>query len=108
MPRPPISPINKDIRDKLGQIERLSKKQAEYVRARLRAVVDLHLEDLEYIFSEAAFTMHRRRSYYYVFESVMPQDPKQIYKMIERLEGWKNNIDLSIKALRAMHGAALR
>lgn len=108
MPRTPISPINKDIRDKLGRIDRLSKEQAEYVRRRLRAIVDQHLDDLDYIFSEASFNLHRRRSYYYVFEAVMPQDPKQIYKMIERLEGWKNNIDQSIKALRAMHGAALR
>lgn len=108
MPRPPISLINKDIRDKLGRIDRLSKKESEYVRSRMRSIIDLHLEDLDYIFSEASFTLHRRRSYYYVFEAVMPQDPKQIYKMIRRLEGWKSNIDRSIEALRAMHGASLR
>lgn len=109
MPQPPKTAITQDIRHKVARLDRLSREEKHYLRARLRGLVEQHFDDLDWFFGDLNLALDRsRKDYRFVFEVPILHDPKYILEAIRKMEGWKENIDKSIAALEMLHGAAFR
>lgn len=75
----------------------------ETARARLaydlREILGKELEDLEFLFSEAAFKGLRYRQYFFPLEAILPQDPRRTALALEQLRRWRSSIELIEKAI---------
>ena len=85
--------LTEDQKARILRSDRLPEKTRRDLRYDVRMILEKEHEDLEFLFSSGTSLIRRDRSYFYVLEAALPQDPKRVYLTLEKIREYRKILE---------------